>query len=110
MNQVARFRRFNGLALYSFAVSVVLLLLATGLLLGPGLLSNSVRSIGWAVLPILLASGLYLAFARCPECRNPFNRRGALFDLSIQRCINCGFRPSGSRGLNGPDDPLQKSR
>jgi hypothetical protein len=98
VNQVARFRRLNGLALYSFATSVVLLLLATGLLLGPGLLSNSVTSIGWAVLPILLASGLYLAFARCPECRNPFNRRGALFDLSIRRCINCGFRPSGSPG------------
>jgi hypothetical protein len=86
------------LALYTFMVSVVLMLLATGLLLGPGLLSNAVISIGWAVLPILVASGLYLAFTRCPECRNPFNRRGALFDLSVRRCINCGFRPSGSQG------------
>ena len=98
MNRVARFRLCNGLALYSFAISAVLMLLATGLLFGPGLLSSSVVSIGWAVLPILLASGLYLAFARCPECQNPFNRRGALFDLSILRCINCGFRPSSSRG------------
>jgi hypothetical protein len=86
------------LALYSFATSAVFMLLATGLLLGPGLVGHSVTSIGWAVLPILLASGLYLAVIRCPECRSPFNRRGVLFDLSIQRCINCGFRPSNSQG------------
>ncbi len=98
MNRVARFRRLNRLALYSFAASAVFMLLATGLLLGPGLVGRSVTSIGWPVLPILLASGLYLAFTRCPECRNPFNRRGALFDLSIRRCINCGFRPSDSQG------------
>lgn len=98
MNRVARFRRLNRLALYSFAASAVFLLLATGLLLGPGFVGHSITSIGWAVLPILLVSGLALALIRCPECRNPFNRRGALFDLSIQRCIHCGFRPSDSPG------------
>ncbi len=45
MDRVARFRQLNGLALYTFVVSVVLMLLATGLLLGPGLLSSSVTSI-----------------------------------------------------------------
>jgi hypothetical protein len=94
VSPVTRFRFFNRLALLGFAVSVFACMFATGFLLGPGYFGDFLIPIGHAALPILFISGLYLAFVRCPECRNPFNRRGWLFDLSVRQCINCGFSPS----------------